>query len=404
MIRTVIFLIESPFNKRDYKRFGAETLISSGFHVQFWDFTPFINPTLFEKYIPPDSFTFDGLRLFYSKNSAIGAIKNLNRQETLVVTFVPYQIKTFGIYKAVSSKNLLYGTISSGTLPSPTHIEDNKTNINYFISRLVSKVLVNPLSLAGAVFNRIPAQLLGVKPMDFLIMGGDKAYRRNPTSIGTKFIHGCTFDYDLYLLQKRKEETHAECQYKGDIIFLDNYAPFHPDIYIFYEGGVAPFGPEQYYSTLVEFFEKVENLFDSRVVIAAHPRSDYESLPDYFDGRKVVRGATQNLVKNSKWVITHESTAVSFAVIYRKPILFTTLNCIEEVYTRYALKHDIAHSLCKNPVNLDSPGEINWQAELEVNQQAYKLYLDSYIKCPSAPEKTCWEIFADYAKDISEKE
>jgi hypothetical protein len=399
MIKNIIFLIESPFNKRDYKRFGSETLIKSGFDVEFWDLTPFLSPIVLEKYIPPDSFSFNGCRLFYSKNSVIESIEKLNYQKTLIVTFVSYQIGTWEIYNAISSRNLVYGSIASGALPSAFGLEHTKRKLDYLISGIVLKLFRDPSSLARGIFSRLPSKLLGIKPMNFLILAGEKSGGRKPIGKNTNVIHACTFDYDLYL-QNEQGDSNIDSQYKNNIVFLDEYLPFHSDY--LHMGVTAPCGSERYYPKLVEFFEKVENLFDSRVVIAAHPRSHYESHPDYFDGRRVVRGATQNLVKNSKCVITHGSTSVSFAVIYRKPILFTTLNCIEN-YHEYPLKQQynaIAHSLGKGQINLDNPGNIDWQAELEVNQQAYKLYLDSYIKCPSAPEKTCWEIFADYAKSL----
>jgi hypothetical protein len=399
MIKNIIFLIESPFNKRDYKRFGSETLIKSGFDVEFWDFTPFINPIVFEKYIPPDSFTFDGLKLFYSKNSAIEAIEKLSYQKTLIVTFLSFQIGTLEIYKALSSRNLVYGSIACGALPSAFGLENKEKKLNYLISGLVLKLFRDPSSLTRSIFSRLSPKLFGVKPMNFLILGGEKSVKRRPIAKNTNLIHGCTFDYDLYL-QNERGDSNSDSQYKGNIVFLDEYLPFHPD---FLQMGVAtPCDPEQYYPKLVDFFQKLEHVLDSRVVIAAHPRSHYESHPDYFDGRDVVRGATQSLVKNSKCVITHGSTSVSFAVIYRKPILFATLNCIKN-YSQYPLSQTynaIAHSLGKGQISLDSSENIDWQAELEVNQQAYKLYLDSYIKSPLAPEKTCWEIFAEYVKTI----
>jgi hypothetical protein len=43
-IAKIIYLIESPFNKRDYERFGIETFIQDGFEVYVWDFTPFLRP------------------------------------------------------------------------------------------------------------------------------------------------------------------------------------------------------------------------------------------------------------------------------------------------------------------------------------------------------------------------
>ncbi|KOR36686.1 hypothetical protein AM228_10960 [Planktothricoides sp. SR001] len=390
MIKRIVFFIESPLTKRDYNRFGTEILINNGFIVEFWDFTPFINPLVFAKYTPPDKFTFEGLKLFYSKSAAIKSIKKLSYKETLVVTFLDYQIKTLEIYQTLSFRKILYGTAAIGSLPS--NFSSKRNIINYLLLKLSNQ----PLSLIRAIFNRLTPQWLGVKPMNFVLLGGERAGKKNPTDINTEMIHACTFDYDLYL----QEKFHKENEYEGSIVFLDVYLPFHSDY--LHMGVPAPCKPEEYYPPLVNFFETIESALNSKVVIAAHPRSSYENHPDYFGGRKVLRGLTSRLVKQSKCVIAHGSTALNFAVIYEKPVLFVTLNILQN-YKHYQLGKFyelMANTLGNELINLDEPRNIDWQAELEIDHAAYKMYRDSYIKSPLAPEKPCWQIFADYVKTI----
>lgn len=232
--------------------------------------------------------------------------------------------------------------------------------------------------------------------MNFVLLGGEKAGNRSPTDINTHIIPACTLDYDLYLQQKLSIDS----QYEGYIIFLDEYLPFHSDY--LHMGVPVPCKPEEYYPPLVDFFQTIESALNSKVVIAAHPRSSYEDHLDYFGGRKVLRGMTSKLVKQCKCVIAHGSTALNFAVLYEKPALFVTLNILQNY------KHDqlgkfyelMANTLGKELINLDEPRNIDWQAELEIDHAAYRMYHDSYIKSPLAPEKPCWQIFADYVKTI----
>lgn len=391
MIKNIIFFIESPFNRRDYNRFGIETLIENGFEVEIWDFTPFICPTLFEEYTPPDRFAFNGLKVFKSKSTAIEAVKKLSSEKYLVVNLLSYQIKTLEVYKTLSSQNILYGTPCFGALPSLSDSKRQKMN------KLLSKLIYQPLSLINVFMNIVPHQLLGIKPMEFMLVGGEKYIQKKPKSIDTQIIHGCTLDYDLYLKGKLSNDN----QYENSIVFLDQYLPFHPD-YI-RQGIPSPCKAEEYYPPLIKFFDTVETALDSKVIIAAHPRSNYDKHPDYFGGRKVLRGATHELVRQSKCVIAHATTSLSFAVLYEKPVLFVTLNTLQN-YKPLNLSDFIelmANCFAKKPINLDKPRSIDWLAELEVDRDAYKIYRDSYIKSPLAPEKPCWQVFLDYVKRMN---
>lgn len=400
MIEKIVFLLESPFNKRDYLRFGTEILIDNGFLVEFWDFTPFLVPTVSINYIPPDSFTFDRLKVFDSKISAIRALQKLSNKETVVVSFISYTIETFDIHKTLSFQKLVYGTVSFGALP--LHIKSNR-DIDAILEKIL-RIIKHPFlirNLPNKFAYKLPFQWRGVKPMNFVLLGGEKASGRSPTDMNTKMIPACTLDYDLYLQEQFSEiDDLNEDEYEGSIVFLDQYVPFHPEI--LYMNNLTKIKPEEYYTPLVNFFQTIESALDSKVVIAAHPRSSYEDHPDYFCGRKVLRGVTHKLVKHSKCVVTHCSTSINFAVLYKKPIVLVTLDVIahsgDDSFDQYY--EALANSLDKKLINLDEPRNINWQAELEINHAAYKMYRDSYIKSPSAPEKPCWQIFADYVKTI----
>lgn len=105
-------------------------------------------------------------------------------------------------------------------------------------------------------------------------------------------------------------------------IFLDEFIPFHSDY--LYQKQMAPVTAERYYPLLNNFFDRVEKALDVEVIIAAHPKSWYDKLPDYFNGRRVVKGDTCQLVRGCKAVIAHSSTSVNFAVLYYKPVILIT--------------------------------------------------------------------------------
>ena len=67
-ITKIIYLIGSPFNQRDYERYGVETFIQNGFDVFVWDFTPFLHPQVDRLVIPPDPIEYKNFMRFNSKN------------------------------------------------------------------------------------------------------------------------------------------------------------------------------------------------------------------------------------------------------------------------------------------------------------------------------------------------
>ena len=87
---------------------------------------------------------------------------------------------------------------------------------------------------------------------------------------------------------------------------------------------------EEYNKLLNNFFDMLEKKTNLEVVIALHPRNK-ENL---FLKRKCYQNKTCELVRKSNIVIAHYSTAISFAVLFYKPILFLTCNGFKGTWTQ----------------------------------------------------------------------
>lgn len=383
MIKRIIFIVESPFNERDYDRFGVEILISNGFGVEIWDFTPILCREAYKNVVPPDPINYSNLRIFTHKKDIIGHISKL-KDHDLVIFFIGFGIRSYFIFRCLSKYNVKYCKFAANILPTPSI---SKRNIVRKILSLTTKKFIN------GIFARIPYRYLGFNNVAIILAGGIKSvtgyYEKRKSEYAIMWIH--SFDYDLYMREKDKcpiiNEKYA--------VFLDEYLPFHPDY--FYQGIMPPTAPEEYYPMLNKFFEVVENKFSVKVIIAAHPRSHYERYSEYFDCRECIRGKTSALIKNAAFVITHASTAINYAVLYEKPIYFVTSdkidNCFEGPYLR-----EVAYQLGNIPINLDKNFKID---ELpRVDKEIYDKYRNSYIKKDGTPETPFWQIFSDRIKNI----
>jgi hypothetical protein len=131
------------------------------------------------------------------------------------------------------------------------------------------------------------------------------------------------------------------------------------------------------------------------VVIAEHPKSDYSKHPDYFQGRKRVRGDTARLVHESRFVLAHASTSIDYAVLFEKPIILLTSEVLDKT-TMGCYIRGFADSLGLDVVFYDMESkDITKQIH---TTDRYATFIDDYIKTKDSPRALAWEIVADVLK------
>ncbi|MFC1621717.1 hypothetical protein ACFL2G_05400 [Candidatus Omnitrophota bacterium] len=138
-----------------------------------------------------------------------------------------------------------------------------------------------------------------------------------------------------------------------------------------------------------------------KVVIAAHPRSNYEERPDYFKGRECIRGKTIDLIRESKLVLCHCSTASNFTNLFYKPAVFMTCSELNKIHRHknYYVK-EFAKWFGKEPVSIDEASGINWDKELTVKRDHYDNYRNAYIKTENSEELPFAQIVANRLKKL----
>ncbi len=204
--------------------------------------------------------------------------------------------------------NIAYALV---TYNFPSFVDRRKRS---FLSRLrnitFKKILIH-------LFYRLPFWLLRVQPATIIMVmgGGEFDLSMYPISERTDMLRVHYFDYDIYLEEMKKDCTIEE----DSCIFIDNYLPFHSDFQ-----SQSLITSDKYYSLLINLFDYIENRCGVKVIIAAHPRANYETCPDCFGKRKIIKGRTAELIRKSKFVVLHDSASISFAVLFKKPALFIT--------------------------------------------------------------------------------
>jgi len=384
MINKILFFTNYPFTQRDYVRFGIDILAQNGFNVEIWDFTPILRSHVIDAVEIFDSINIKHYHQFLYWHDAKLAILKLT-PNCFIINLINYNFKSLSIYRALSHTNIPYCVLTALALPSPI-------NKKSFINRLKEST---PSEVLNKIFINIPYNLMGILPAATILLGGTASIRSNyPINGQTEFLWVHTLDYDLYL-----NEFYSTDIDKIDLnmgVFLDQYLPHHPDYITLNK--THPTTPSEYYPKINKFFDTLENKYGVDITIAAHPRSNYDKYPDYFGGRPIIKGSTIELIKKCGFVIAHASTAINFAVLFNKPVIFiTTKELQQNIISSYI--ESMALNLNKKPIYIDDPAKIDSEIDyLSVNEKAYAKYKNSYIKKEGSEDLPFWQIFANYIK------
>jgi hypothetical protein len=176
------------------------------------------------------------------------------------------------------------------------------------------------------------------------------------------------------------------CQPDKTAVFLDEAFVDHPDFTIL--GSRSPVSLE-YWSKLEVLFSAIEVGTGLRVVIAPHPKST-GLVPCAIRARMAEVGHTVELVRGSELVLCHASTAVSFAVLFRKPLMFITTDEIERSHYREAIAR-MSGNFASRRVNADRFASADLTIP-HVDENLYQAYEHAFIRAPNAIDAWPWDV------------
>jgi len=388
MLKRIIFIVEMPFTLRDYKRFGVELLNKNGFNVELWDLTGVLHPKVLQNHKPSDTFNYYGLKIFNNICEIYDKLSHLLPND-FIINLVSYNFESLGIYRALSKSDIDYAVFYANALPYPII---KPKGLNVFIEYVKRLASLRYAKVWKRLFMNLPFRFFGIKPACLILASGERCFDYNyPVDRYTETLYIHTLDYDLYL--QEKDSFYDE---KPMAVFLDEFLPFHPEFIL--TGEKVPINADKYYTLLNNFFNLVEEKTGFEVVIAAHPRSNYEERPDYFHGRRCIKDKTINLVKECKLILNHCTTAANFANLFYKPIIFITCADFDKTPEGYWIE-EIAKWHGKNPIFMDRNNDVDFKAEFVVDKINYDKYRQAYIKIKESQDLPSWQIVANRLKN-----
>lgn len=104
------------------------------------------------------------------------------------------------------------------------------------------------------------------------------------------------------------------------IVFIDEFFPLHPDFRIKYNYKCTEADVIKYRLKMNALFDYLEHRYQKKVIIAAHPKSNYTGLE--FNGREIIYGKTSQLIMSCSIVVSHSGLADSYAILANKSLIF----------------------------------------------------------------------------------
>ena len=386
MISNLIIIVSAPFGERDYKRYGIDIIKKNNLNVFVWNLTPMLYPDVHKNMHLLDLINWENLIDIHDINQFVHEIRKFKANNSFIYTTILFNLSTFNVYKAISKSKIHYCVTSLNSQQS-----FGSENLGTLVNRLLNITLKKILS---KLISQIPFKLLGLRHASMVeVMTNKSRFKRLDVSKTTRIVYTHSSDYDRYTEANFRNEVIPKY-----IVYLDNFLPFHPDS--LYSGEVNPVTSDLYHESLNKFFEELELITGVKVIIAAHPKSNYSELFNPFNGRKIVFGKTAELVRNSEIVVLNFSNSINFAILYGKAIVFITTNELQNVPLYRKHIAGMASLFEKKAINIDEKIEIIKIELYKVNSKLYNEYKNSYIKTDGTYELHSWQIKCNEIKQL----
>lgn len=382
MANRVIYISFSRLTEKIALDWNLEYLIERGITVEYWDIADILRNKLHESH---------SLMTYYLRRFASYAElerrltlpENIGAVYVIMIGLEPRFLPLFKLLRRHECKTVLFAW---GAMPGMQ------------LSRLrkLQFLFLNPFKLIFKIVSGLQlrvAQATGlIAPFDVVFSAGRVMAER--FSKAKRIVPINLVDYDHFT--RSTIETNF-IEQKKYAVFLDTNLPYHTDLSLV---GLQSLEPQRYFDSLNRFFSFVEDRFGVNVVIAAHPKSNYP--PGAFNFRSVWRQATPQLVRHANFVITQTSTAISYAVLNFKPVVFVYTDDMLKLYSGSLMREldALSEYLGGTLVNIDDSKSVAAFEIPMVAQEHYDRYRYDFLVSQESQYRTTSEIFFETIKAL----
>lgn len=366
---------------QDFESFEMESFISRGYEVEVWSVVNWKIPGVPE----PRGIDSSGrTRYINDKSSLMCELKRLKGEQCvfLIYPYHNYDYIAYLIRKNIKKAGFEFCNITE----SPSLNKKNRLIYSYGKYSVCFKELHRVLRESAKIFLKDPGSKLkspvkyieAIKNLYVRIWGPIK-YRSLYNFVTVEMLYDSFPNY-LEIFSKRNVLIHSESydEYLGTrdldplyeeeyIVYIDGYEIGHSDYII--AGLPFPVSDvKRHLSRLNSLFDEIENSMGCKVIIAAHPKAEYNG--DEFAGREIIYYKTDHLIKDARLVLlSGPTTCIGTVFLYEKDYLVI---CSSEYFINLPHKKR-DYGIIKEWLNCDI---LDIQDEEQIKQ--WKNYFVSY--------------------------
>ena len=376
MENQIIIVYPYRFREFDRKRFEVDYLkhyTNVVLHDLIDALYPHFSPAYHEFDKSNDVIRFSNLKEW--REEYLKQIKSF-KGKTYVLNFVPLiTFKELFVNYILSSSDVFLIEYSN-----PGVLTDGDITRGFLLKIRTKYLFIAKRASFRWVFIVISSRLLRIlylylcRKSDFILAVNTKHHKHHKHL--SNVISANSFDYSMAMGKIKGNQFENNNQ--DSIIYLDTGAPLFSTDSLLY-GNRDPI-TEIWYPALVNLFNIIENKTGNKVVIAAHPKHKYSKENEHiFGSRKIIHGKTMDLVSHASLVLVTNSTSVSYAVLFNKPVLVLLSDeIIEDNNILLQQSYKLSSSLGCSSINIDKIDE-KLLNNYSINSDKYLAYKSKYL-------------------------
>lgn len=359
-LKKLVVLYAYRFRDFDWQRFEFDYLtphVEIHVHELIDALTPEFGAAYANQSELPNVLRFSSIRSWHKEFNKVS-------QNSLIFSFIhitSFKLLVLNILiKSSGSKIVAFRT--GGVPVSSLRLDPNKRDLPQSIKNSLHFVRRNLLRI--------------VRP-DFVVVGGSeellRVKRDFPKSVKVVLANSSDFSNRIRLAEINQDV-------KKISVYLDTGFPGFPRDEVL-EKTIEYVRAEEWYPKLNLFFEEVETSLDTKVNISIHPKHIGRDHQPLFGERATIGGQTAELVSQCELVIATNSTAISYAVAFNKPLILVTCDSIEQA--QQLKKFEIRSCSVETGAtifNIDREySEHEIRAALVIDHEKYESYKQKYL-------------------------
>ncbi len=361
--------------KRDW---FIDDFLENNVSIEFWDVSEIIHHS------ESSNIDIDNIKIkeFNSIRSLEGSLKQAYAMNACFIITIPRYYEALKIYRLLAKYNIFTVFFLWGESPNILRQGNNYMKLIKYLG-IHKNIFTSLIRLMKRIVTKLHIKLGLIKKYDICFFAGDMCRQYNSGKVMYP-INLC--DYEQAMISDDNSIINDDYA-----VFIDINLPYNIDVDI---EGLKKVDVNKYYSELNNFFDRFEKSYKIKVVIAGHPNSDYDK--SVFGNREVVKLKTSTLIKHSSHVLLHYSTAISYAIIYYKPITFFVSSEMNRGYD-YKMSKLLSTYLERPFINLHK--NENLLHNYPINKKLYDKYKYNYIVSSETESRKSFPIIFQHIKN-----